>query len=513
MGVTSPPPTRFEMESALEQHTKGVDHVPSAKPAPPSLLDAAAQAAAEFLAPFTANKASKPPTEHAPAAVVVVDPCSSGSVFANELHTRGVPLVCVWSDVCTDELISAHVREGMRVPFLSTVRHTCPADLPATLDALRRVGTPIGDVIVGCETGVLLADLLAEELGVRGNGTSKSNLRRNKWFQTEAVRAAGLNACGQKLATCREDVESFLSSNEFPTPFKAVVKPVEGAGSDGVFICDSPDAVRDAFKALEGTKNALGLENYSVLLQEYLSGEEYVVDTVSRDGEHKCVALWVYDKRLFNGSPICYYGMRLIEDVATNPLAQDIIRYVLSVLTPLGIMNGAVHAEVKATPRGPVLVEANCRLHGADGQWDPVCRRCLGYSQITALADAYLDPASFARLPSLPINMKGSGACIDVRSTVEGTFTRFNEEGLRRIRELPSYISEVLDIKPGDKIRLTVDALTIAGGIQIANTDGAQMEKDYNLIQEVIGDGLFEVAQEHATHKADSSKDIESESA
>ena len=64
-------------------------------------------------------------------------------------------------------------------------------------------------------------------------------------------------------------------------PFKAVVKPVEGAGSDGVFICDSPEAVRKALTALEGTKNVLGLTNYAVLLQEYLRGDEYVVDTRS----------------------------------------------------------------------------------------------------------------------------------------------------------------------------------------------------------------------------------------
>lgn len=45
------------------------------------------------------------------------------------------------------------------------------------------------------------------------------------------------------------------------------MKPVEGAGSDGVFICDSPDEVRRAYQSLEGTKNVLGLTNYSVLLQ------------------------------------------------------------------------------------------------------------------------------------------------------------------------------------------------------------------------------------------------------
>eukprot|EP00965_Chrysotila_dentata_P256902 6212710-Pleurochrysis_carterae.AAC.3 len=63
-------------------------------------------------------------------------------------------------------------------------------------------------------------------------------LAGNKFFQTEAIREAGLNACGQRLAHTREDVEKFLSASP-DVNFKAVVKPVEGAGSDGVFICDS----------------------------------------------------------------------------------------------------------------------------------------------------------------------------------------------------------------------------------------------------------------------------------
>ena len=38
-----------------------------------------------------------------------------------------------------------------------------------------------------------------------------------------------------------------------------------------------------------GKTNVLGLVNECVLVQEYLEGEEYVVDMVSREGEHKVV--------------------------------------------------------------------------------------------------------------------------------------------------------------------------------------------------------------------------------
>ena len=45
------------------------------------------------------------------------------------------------------------------------------------------------------------------------------------------------------------------------------------------------------------------------VVQEYLSGEEWIVDTVSRDGQHKVAALWRYDKGEANGAPFVYFSM------------------------------------------------------------------------------------------------------------------------------------------------------------------------------------------------------------
>ena len=238
-----------------------------------------------------------------------------------------------------------------------------------------------------------------------------------------------------------EGVEAFLAAWS-PSPYRAVVKPVEGAGSDGVSICDSrdgatstreimpsscrahaeirpeimprsvrgasastphlckgggggddlghtsatprphlgctsarsrqsPAGVVAAYRALEGTKNVLGLTNYSVLLQEYLAGDEYVVDTVSRDGVHKCVALWKYDKRVYNGAPVVYYGMQLLA-IDSEPRLAEMVGYTASVLDALGIRHGCCHTEIMLVERGPVLVEVNCRIHGGEGTWAPM---------------------------------------------------------------------------------------------------------------------------------------------
>jgi uncharacterized membrane protein YgcG len=48
-----------------------------------------------------------------------------------------------------------------------------------------------------------------------------------------------------------------------------------------------------------------------VLVQEFLVGQEYVVDTVSCNGVHKVMAVWRYDKRPTNGAAFVYYRTQL----------------------------------------------------------------------------------------------------------------------------------------------------------------------------------------------------------
>jgi len=421
----------------------------------------------------------------------VVDPVSTGAVLAYRLSQLNIAVVAVWSEVVPEEL-KKFVDPRVAIDFAARIEHEADG-IAATVAQVRNLEElDVRDVMVGCETGVLLGDLLSDGLGVRGNGIAKSSLRRNKFLQTEAVRAAGLNACGQMLANSKQDVERFLAEKPPADVFKAVVKPVEGAGSDGVFICDSADAVRKAYASLEGTKNVLGLTNYAVLLQEYLRGDEYVVDTVSRSGVHKCVAIWKYDKRIYNGSPVVYFGMRLMP-VEAEPQIKAMVEYIFGVLEALGIRNGAIHSEVKFEDRGPVLIEANCRLHGGEGTWAPMAEACLGYSAVTAMLDSYLDPAAFAMLPAMPSDFRAHAKEAKLRSPVAGILKEIDGAALKAIRALKSFQSEMIAVAPGKRIDLTIDAVTACGNVNLVNQDLAQLEADYEAFHEIVGRGIFTV--------------------
>ena len=71
--------------------------------------------------------------------------------------------------------------------------------MKATAAAVRALNVHVLDVIVGCETGVLVGDELSEALGLRTNGTLHSAVRRNKFQQAEAARRAGLTVAAMVI--------------------------------------------------------------------------------------------------------------------------------------------------------------------------------------------------------------------------------------------------------------------------------------------------------------------------
>ena len=56
------------------------------------------------------------------------------------------------------------------------------------------------------------------------------------------------------------------------------------AASGGVYLCHSEHQIM-------GKAIGLGPVNQHVLIMKHLDGDEYVVDCVSKDGVHKCVAV------------------------------------------------------------------------------------------------------------------------------------------------------------------------------------------------------------------------------
>ena len=115
-------------------------------------------------------------------------------------------------------------------------------------------------------------------------------------------------------------------------------------------LCHSFKEAEDHFHVLMKSQMVNGGDCPAVLCQEFLKGKEYVVDMVSRDGLHKTVMVWCYDKRPVHGSAFVYFGCIPVD--SNSPESRILIPYVKGVLDAMEIKNGPSHCEVMMTPDG-----------------------------------------------------------------------------------------------------------------------------------------------------------------
>lgn len=282
-------------------------------------------------------------------AVVVIDPFSSGANLAAMIVKMGYKLILLFS-----EKNSAMAQlKGPALGKSLVVQHDnlLPDQAQANRDTIEAIkeasrGCPVLAILPGAETGVPLADQLSSLFGTRSNGTDLSEARRNKHTMQETVRKAGIRGVAQRLCKSKEDCVEFFKS--LPAPQICIVKPNESAGSDHVYKCSTVDEMVSAFMDIHGQSNGLGHLNEGALCQEFLSGTEYVVDGVSRDGVYKVTAVWEYDKRTVNGANFVYFGMRLRD--ASGEKEKKMIEYAASVVNALEIYHGPSHMEVSSHP-------------------------------------------------------------------------------------------------------------------------------------------------------------------
>ncbi|WP_267243612.1 ATP-grasp domain-containing protein [Streptomyces sp. PR69] len=354
----------------------------------------------------------------------------------------------------------------------------------STERALKEIGARF--VIPGQEPGVLLADRLSEALALRSNGTAYSEARRNKYKMVETVAAAGLRTAAQVITDDAEEAVAWAGDRGH---WPCVAKPLSSASTDGVFICRDADALRAAFPSILGSTTVFNGANTQVLVQSFLEGTEYIVDTVSVDGHAYVCGVWQYEKQLLpNGKPI--YNRDILVS-PTDPAAVALIDYTRAMLDVLRIHNGPAHTELMMTEDGPALVEVGARVNG---HLHPAFHdACLGVNSADLTALAYVRPERFLAEYGGGVYDKRQPAVVyNTPTTLSGRVVSVNEAVVEEIRSRPSVAGLTLKRKPGDVIVPTHDLLTSPVRVFLTAPDQAAVDEDYRFIQSVR-ESVYEV--------------------
>jgi biotin carboxylase len=403
--------------------------------------------------------------------VVVVDAYSGGRYLIPAFQALGYPVIHVQSA----EPPSIFVADDERAARLADrhLRHTGAVE--DLVEVLRAASTCL--VLPGSEGGVLLADRLADLLDLPfRNPIELSTARRDKYEMQERLRGAGLAAVAQARVTDVAQLDAWLDQHG---AYPVVLKPLRSAGTQGVAVClDRDDAVA-ALAEIHATPDMFGNVNDAALCQEFLTGDEHVVNGVACAGQYRFTEGWRSAKvdnrgyRVYDTQYLSYHG---------DPIFDDITGYVIEVCRALGIVNGAFHAEVMRTPAGPVLIEVAARMAGGADPY--VIETCLGHSQISELLAASLHPARYvAELATRPpAVLQRHAAYVYLIADYDGRVERPNLEAFLQVDGVLSVDYHYL---PGDRQATTRDLLTAAGVVIVVRDDEIELESAVRRVRAV----------------------------
>ncbi|MCR4611872.1 MAG: ATP-grasp domain-containing protein [Lachnospiraceae bacterium] len=330
--------------------------------------------------------------------IVIVEAISTGYNLVEDARRRGYnPIVLELPGEPSEDF----ARDREKAYNLCYERPTiirAHDDYNETLSMVKELDPVI--VLQSSEGAVGYATRLAEDLGLKGNPTKNIPAMTMKNAMHEALKKAGIRYIRGKVITKVDEAIQFCKENGFD---KAVVKPIESAGSQGLFLCDNLDEVENAVSTLMTYNDIYGRPIERAIVQERITGTEYIVNTASCMGKHRLNSILRYKKvKTPEGGYIYDYAE------SVNSLEHghtQLVEYAFQVADAIGFQYGVIHGEYMLDDKGPVLIEVNCRPMGAMME-DRFLDSVFGEHESDVMMDTYLDPKGFSirlKKPYCPI--------------------------------------------------------------------------------------------------------------
>ncbi len=399
--------------------------------------------------------------------IVIVSAFSSGAMLSRLFHGRGYPCVHVttrreWeikrlqTYFDADSFIKNYVLNGEE-------------DIAFVVDELKKFN--VKAILPGCESGVRLADTLCQYFSVPKNDYHLIDARRNKYHMIDAIKKCHL-LCAEQFKS--DNLAAVLEWYKNHGKVRVVVKPLSSSSSDSVFYCHNEAEIQQAFQAIHNQLDMYNNQNSEVLIQEFLAGDEFIVNTVSRDGVHYVTDIWQgFSENIDMVSNDSYADLVHRETL----IHQQLSSYTMKVLDALAIKNGAAHSEIRMTSKGPCLIETGARLAGKVNFAS--IESIYGYSQLSLTVEAMIEPELFKKRPIAVSSPTRYARYVYFFSNVEGDIVC--EPDLSAMLAIDGVESVTFSLAKGDKLRRTSKSYRSPRpgyAYLIADTQ-EQLERDY----------------------------------
>ncbi len=194
--------------------------------------------------------------------------------------------------------------------------------------------------------------MIGEELGLNTISAEAAKKTTNKGEMRKTLKLQNIETPGFFIVNDPLELEEYSFQLKYP----CVMKPTNSSGSRGVvYIENKNNLYKEYSYAKEYSKDG------EVIIEEFLSGKEYSVESISNKGSVKVIAI---TEKYTSGTPnFIETGHNIVNDMPNN-IVKEIEKYVIEVLKELKVNVGPAHTEVILTKEGPRIVEVGPRLGG-----------------------------------------------------------------------------------------------------------------------------------------------------
>jgi len=334
------------------------------------------------------------------------------------------------------------------------------------LKKLKELPYPIKGAIPGIDSGVELADQIAHALHLPGNRFDLSTHRRDKGKMRERLQEKKFSCPDFSICNTEQKVVDFIHRHKFPL----VIKTPKGAGTSHVYVCDTKESVLAGFHSIQGQENFFGEKATTTVIEEFIDGDEYVVNTFG-DGEKVHVTdMWVYEKLQSESFKNIYYNVLSLP--LTDKKVQSIKQMGIQLTEAFGLLRGPTHLELKNDPvRGPTLIELAGRLAGA--KLPKYVQKYTNFDPYKSTIQVFAEGS--VQIPDPIIAKKHIGLAF-CPLFIEGNVKQIS--GIAEIEALSSYEAHDLNIAVGDLLTPTTYVSTTPLIVFLANSNRKTLLKD-----------------------------------
>jgi argininosuccinate lyase len=213
---------------------------------------------------------------------------------------------------------------------------------------------------------------LAKKFGLPANDPKAIGLCRNKDLLAKTLTEHGIKCPKTLIINSIEEINNLLEQIDFDFP--VIIKPSKGSGSIGVRLCANK---KETFKYASILMEEKNRETRSILIQEYIEGDEYSVETLSFNSQVNIIGI---TKKYLSEPP---FFLETGHDFPINlpeVLNKSIEELILNSFKVLGFLFGPAHTEIRIKNNIPYVIEINPRLAG--GMIPEIIKQALGIDLI-----------------------------------------------------------------------------------------------------------------------------------